>query len=73
MQAAERIRRAVEIASAHLPLPATISVGVVAYPDDGTTRETLLDRAEAANILAKSRGKNQIAFIDAPPDEAEGE
>jgi diguanylate cyclase (GGDEF)-like protein len=71
LQAAERIRLAVESASAQLPIPATISIGVAAYPDDGTTRETLLNRAEAANARAKSRGKNQIALIEEPPDEPE--
>jgi diguanylate cyclase (GGDEF)-like protein len=71
LQAAERIRLAVERASVQLPIPATISIGVAAYPDDGTTRETLLNRAEAANARAKSRGKNQIALIEEPPDEPE--
>lgn len=65
LQAAERIRRAVEITSAQLPLPATISIGIAAYPGDGITVEVLLDRAELANALAKSRGKNQVAF---PPE-----
>jgi diguanylate cyclase (GGDEF)-like protein len=68
VQAAERVRVAVARASAVLPIPATISIGVAAYPDDGTTGESLLARAEAANALAKSRGKNQYAFIPDPPE-----
>ncbi len=71
LQAAERIRLAVESTSAQLPLPATISIGLAAYPGDGTTREALLNRAEEANGLAKRRGKNQIAYIEEPPDEPE--
>jgi diguanylate cyclase (GGDEF)-like protein len=73
LQAAERVRLAVSRASAQLPIPATISVGVAAFPDDGTTDASLLNRAEAANALAKSRGKNQIAFIPDPPEESPGE
>ena len=69
LQAAERIRLAVVQAAAVLPIAATISIGVAAYPDDGTTDVSLLNRAEIANALAKSRGKNQIAFIPDPPEE----
>lgn len=69
LQAAERIRLAVVQAAAVLPIPATISIGVAAYPDDGTTDVSLLNRAEIANAIAKSRGKNQIAFIPDPPEE----
>ncbi|MFN8513330.1 MAG: diguanylate cyclase [Chloroflexia bacterium] len=69
LQAAERIRLAVVQAAAVLPIPATISIGVAAYPDDGTTDVSLLNRAEIANALAKSRGKNQIAFLPDPPEE----
>lgn len=69
LQAAERIRLTVSRASAHLPIRATISIGVAAYPDDGTTHESLLARAEAANALAKSRGRDQIAFIADPPED----
>ncbi|CAA9553627.1 MAG: diguanylate cyclase/phosphodiesterase (GGDEF & EAL domains) with PAS/PAC sensor(s) [uncultured Thermomicrobiales bacterium] len=58
----ERIRRAIPRATASLPAPATISVGIALFPEDGETREELLLRAEAANRLAKSLGKNRIAF-----------
>ena len=70
VQAAERIRAAVALATGQLPIPATISIGVAAFPDDGTTDEALLERAGAANALAKQRGRNQIAFITDPPDGA---
>ncbi len=66
LQAAERIRAAVVRTSSVLPMPATVSIGVAAFPDDGTTSEMLLERAELANTLAKRLGKNQIAFLAEP-------
>ena len=69
LQAAERIRAAVVRASASLPLPTTVSIGVAAFPDDGTSDAMLLARAEQANALAKRLGKNQIAFIAEPVEE----
>ena len=69
LQAAERIRAAVVRASGDLPLPATVSIGVAAFPDDGTISAMLLARAEQANALAKRLGKNQIASIAEPVEE----
>jgi diguanylate cyclase (GGDEF)-like protein len=38
----------------------TCSIGLAVYPDDARTVETLIERADAALYLAKSRGKNNI-------------
>ncbi len=38
----------------------TCSIGIAVYPDDARTVETLIERADAALYLAKSRGKNAI-------------
>jgi diguanylate cyclase (GGDEF)-like protein len=38
----------------------TCSMGVAVFPDDAGTVETLIERADAALYLAKSRGKNSI-------------
>lgn len=67
LQAAERVRAMVAQATSEMPFPATISIGVAAFPDDGTTAEALIERAGEANALAKRRGRNQIAFIEEPP------
>jgi diguanylate cyclase (GGDEF)-like protein len=56
---AERLRQAV--AQSRFRLPLRISIGVAAYPDDGTTREQLLGRADAALYAAKGAGKNRTS------------
>jgi hypothetical protein len=38
----------------------SVSLGLVAYPEDGTTIEALLSAVDAAMYEAKRRGKNQI-------------
>jgi diguanylate cyclase (GGDEF)-like protein len=38
----------------------TCSIGIAVYPDDARTVETIIERADAALYLAKSRGKNGI-------------
>jgi diguanylate cyclase (GGDEF)-like protein len=38
----------------------TCSIGIAVYPDDANTVETVINRADAALYLAKSRGKNGI-------------
>ena len=38
----------------------TCSMGIAVYPDDARTVETLIERADAALYLAKSRGKNSV-------------
>jgi len=67
VQAAERIRQALPQASERLPGPSTISIGGVAFPYDGQTREELLARAEQANRRAKRLGKNRISFAEGDP------
>lgn len=71
VQVAERIRAALARAATALPLPATISIGVAAFPDDGRTVEELLARAEVAVARAKSQGKDRIAFADGDPEPAD--
>jgi len=38
----------------------TCSMGVAVFPEDARTVETLIERADAALYLSKSRGKNSI-------------
>ena len=75
-QTAERIRTAVERQSEHLPLPATVSIGVTAFPDDGRTIDDLLARVEEANRQAKQSGRNCVAVValdGTGPERAGGE
>ncbi|HET8628494.1 MAG TPA: diguanylate cyclase [Thermomicrobiales bacterium] len=58
---AERIRATVADLEAHLPIPATVSIGVATFPEDAATADDLLARVEAANHRAKTGGKNQVA------------
>ncbi len=61
---AERIRRTVEEtvfeASDGTPIRLSISIGVATFPDHSTEREGLLDMADKAMYLAKSRGRNCV-------------
>lgn len=43
-----------------LVVPMTLSVGVAVAPDDGGTREALLQAADAALYLAKQSGRNRV-------------
>ena len=65
---AERIRAAVERESLSLPLALSVSIGVATFPDDADAIDTLLARVEAANLLAKDRGKNQVASVELPAE-----
>ena len=63
---AERIRAGVatrEISLAPRPgtVRATISIGVATFPDDGTTREELLDASDTALYRAKLSGQNSVS------------
>lgn len=71
VQAAERIRQALPQATERLSGPATVSIGVAAFPYDGQTREELLARAERANRRAKRLGKNRISFAESDPEPQE--
>ncbi|MGD6842926.1 bifunctional diguanylate cyclase/phosphodiesterase [Bacillus infantis] len=48
----------------------TASVGVSIYPGDGTTLNTLLQRADIAMYEAKSKGKNQYIFYEDIPNDS---
>lgn len=57
----ERIRQAIENETKKIyDLPLTISFGIATYPEDGTTHEELLKRADRALYEAKKRGKNRV-------------
>lgn len=45
-----------------LELKITASIGVACYPENGTTRKTLIKYADMAMYNAKSLGKNQFQF-----------
>jgi diguanylate cyclase (GGDEF)-like protein len=57
---AERLCAAVRQVSRNWPLPVTISVGVAAYPENGTLARDILQRAEATNLQAKVSGKDNV-------------
>ncbi len=44
-------------------LTVTPSIGIALYPDDGLDYEALLNHADKAMYMAKSRGRNQYAFF----------
>ena len=60
---AEKLRRdiaALSLRAADRNVRSSISVGQVAYPDDGSTIEQLVSAADVAMYEAKRRGKNRI-------------
>ena len=59
----EKLRRdihALTLDAADRNVRSSVSVGLVAYPDDGTTIEQLVAAADVAMYEAKRRGKNRI-------------
>lgn len=59
----EKLRRdiaAVSVRAADREVRSTVSVGLVTYPEDGTTIEQLVAAADVAMYEAKRRGKNRI-------------
>ena len=60
---AEKIREGVEEVSEVLGTDATtsVSIGLVSYPEDGSSAEELMTGADRAMYQAKSLGKNQIS------------
>jgi diguanylate cyclase (GGDEF)-like protein len=61
---AEKLREsvsAIRISAPGRPLQTSVSVGVVAFPDDGATGDELLISADAAMYESKRRGKNRVA------------
>ncbi len=64
MVVAERIRQKVqqhvfEINGEKVSI--TISAGIAIYPDDATTREELIDKADKALYLSKRTGRNRVS------------
>ena len=57
---ANRIREDVEEQTRDLVYPTTISIGFACYPNDGLGIEEIINKAEKANALAKSSGKNKV-------------
>lgn len=57
---AERVRLTVEEGTKDWVYPITVSIGVSSYPDDGTTINELIKKAEKANVEAKNTGKNRV-------------
>ena len=48
----------------------SVSIGLVSYPEDGTTLETLMASVDAAMYESKRRGKNQIVGYVTLPESA---
>lgn len=63
---AERLRACVEKHDFGPAAPrVTVSVGVAAFPDDGTERDTLISAADAALYVAKKSGRNRVVAFAA--------
>lgn len=64
LYAAERIRKATEetlIKAYDATIKATVSVGIATYPQDGTTAEELIDKADWALYRSKKLGRNRVS------------
>ena len=67
---AERIRAkvgAVVFDTGQGPLRVTMSLGVATFPDDGTKKPALVERADACLYHAKRHGRNQVVAATALP------
>ena len=66
---AEKIRIGVVDMDLELPTPMlrpSLSVGVVSYPDDGTTADELMISADGAMYASKRAGKNRVTGVQVP-------
>jgi len=66
---AEKIRLGVVDMDLELPTPMlrpSLSVGVVSYPDDGTTADELMISADGAMYASKRAGKNRVTGVSVP-------
>lgn len=62
--AAERIRKAIEsstIKAFDESLSVTVSIGVASFPQDATTNQELIDKADSALYRSKRTGKNKVS------------
>lgn len=77
---AEKIRQGVEelgVAGPGFDIHTSMSIGAVAYPDDGLTADDLLISADRAMYVSKRQGKNRVvgytpAGVMGPSDHDEG-
>ncbi len=65
LEIAERVRRSVaasgfEVETSTEPIRATISIGVAAFPRDGSTANELIHEADVAVYRAKLQGRNRV-------------
>ena len=63
---AEKIRQGVEAMPVDLPdtaVAASLSIGVVSFPDDGTTADELMISADGAMYASKRSGKNRVTGV----------
>src|SRR3954466_6718390 len=72
MEIAERIRRAVaqrtfDVETSSEPIRATVSLGVAAYPKDGTDANELIHQADLAVYRAKLQGRNRVLSANTEP------
>lgn len=69
-ETAERLRRAVEayplVLGGEIITTVTLSVGVAAYPQDGTTVDQLVEAVDRAQYNAKRSGGNKVYVAHAP-------
>jgi len=63
---AERLRACVEKHDFGPDFPrVTVSIGIAAFPEDGTERDTLVSAADAALYAAKKSGRNRVVAYSA--------
>jgi diguanylate cyclase (GGDEF)-like protein len=68
---AEKIRLGVqdlELGLADAAIRPSLSIGVVSYPDDGSTADELMISADGAMYRSKRAGKNRVTGVDLPAD-----
>jgi diguanylate cyclase (GGDEF)-like protein len=68
---AEKIRIGVQDLTLELPAEAprpSLSIGVVSFPDDGSTADELMISADGAMYRSKRAGKNRVTGIPVNPD-----
>lgn len=64
---AEKIRQgtaAIVLRERETRIPVAVSIGLVAWPDDGRTVDELMAAVDAAMYLSKRQGKSRVAGID---------